>query len=119
MDMDKEITQAKLYQHYLNFFLPEGILDFFDIVWMESMSPRTYLGCYGGPLFVSTCTNDFIRGQSILLKEDCEMSGRPVVFVDIQSENKKVGHVHNVTDQSLHESQEVNARMVAFMEGLL
>jgi len=36
--MDKETTQLKLYQHYLSFFLPEGILDFFDVVWMETQS---------------------------------------------------------------------------------
>ena len=27
--MDKDTTQAKLYEHYLGFILPEGMLDFF------------------------------------------------------------------------------------------
>ena len=30
--MDKESTQLQLYQHYLSFFLPDGILDFFHIM---------------------------------------------------------------------------------------
>ena len=36
--MDKDTTQAKLYEHYLSFFLPEGRLDFFGLVWMETES---------------------------------------------------------------------------------
>ena len=36
--MNKETAQLQLYQHYLSFFLPDGILDFFDIVWMEPQS---------------------------------------------------------------------------------
>ena len=30
--MDKDTTQAKLYEHYLSFILPEGMLDFFELV---------------------------------------------------------------------------------------
>lgn len=36
--MDKDTTQALLYEHYLSFFLPEGMLDFFELVWMETES---------------------------------------------------------------------------------
>ena len=36
--MDKDTTQAKLYEHYLSFFLPEGMLNFFELVWMETES---------------------------------------------------------------------------------
>ena len=89
-----------------------------DKEWMSSVSPRTYIGSYGGPLFVSTCTNDFIRGQSLLIKADCDSLGRTLDFVDIQSDDKKVSHVHNVTDQSLPASREVNGRMVAFMDSI-
>ena len=87
-----------------------------DKDWMTSVSPRTYLESYSGSLFVSTCTNDFIRSQSLLIKADCDSLGRALDFVDIQSDDKKVSHVHNVTDQSLPESREVNGRMVAFMD---
>jgi len=83
---------------------------------MASMSPRTYIGSYDGPLFVSTCTNDFIRQQSLLLKADCDSLSRPLEFVDISSDDKKVAHVHNVTNLSLPESIQVNAAMAAFMD---
>ena len=36
--MDKDTSQLQLYQHFLSFFLPEGILDFFEPVWMETQS---------------------------------------------------------------------------------
>ena len=36
--MDKDTTQVKLYEHFLSFFLPEGILDFFELVWAETQS---------------------------------------------------------------------------------
>ena len=87
-----------------------------DREWMTSMSSRTFFSSYHGPLFVSTCTNDFIRSQSLLIKEDSEALARPLVFVDIASDDKKVGHVHNVTDVDLPESREVNARMIEFLD---
>ena len=86
-----------------------------DKEWMRSMSPRTYLSSYSGPLLVSTCTNDFIRGESLKLKADCDSLGRPLVFVDIDSDDKKVGHVHNVSNPDIPESQTVNSRMIEFM----
>lgn len=87
-----------------------------DAQWRESMSPRTHIGNYSDPLLVSTCTNDFIRGESLKLKADCDSLGRALEFVDIQSEDKKVGHVHNVSDPDLPESRTVNARMIKFMD---
>ena len=90
-----------------------------DREWMTSMSPRTFIGSYRGPLFVSTCTNDFIRSQSLLIKADCDSLARPLEFVDIASDDRKVDHVHNVAKPDLPESQEVNARMVAFMDDCL
>ena len=90
-----------------------------DKEWMTSMSPRTFISSYQGPLLVSTCTNDFIRSQSLLIKADCDSLARPLEFVDIASNDKKVDHVHNVTKPALPESQEVNARMIAFMNACL
>lgn len=87
-----------------------------DKEYLGSLSPRTFIGSYTGPIFLSTCTNDFIRTESLKLKADCDALGREIVFVDIASEDKKVGHVHNVTDPDLPESREVNAAMVSFME---
>ena len=36
--MDKTVSQLQLYQYFLGFFLPKGILDFFEPVWMETQS---------------------------------------------------------------------------------
>lgn len=36
--MDKSTAQAMLYVRYLVFILPDGLLDFFELVWMETMS---------------------------------------------------------------------------------
>lgn len=90
-----------------------------DKEWMTSVSPRTFISSYRGPLLVSTCTNDFIRSQSLLIKADCDSLARPLEFVDIESDDRKVAHVHNVTAPGLPESQEVNSRMVAFMDACL
>lgn len=87
--------------------------------WLESVSPRTYLRSYTGPLFVSTCTNDFIRAQARLIKSDCDALGRAIEFLDIASDDKRVGHVHNVTNQDLPQSREVNDRMIDFMNKIL
>lgn len=90
-----------------------------DREWMASVSPRTFISHYTGPLLASTCKNDFIRSQSLLLKQDCDSLGRPLDFVDIASDDRKVGHVHNVVSVALHESKEVNARMLDFMNRYL
>ena len=86
-----------------------------DRPYLETISPRTFIGSYSGPLFVSTCTNDFIRSQALLVKSDCDSMGRKVDFVDIESQDRRVGHVHNVTSLDLPESREVNSRMLGFM----
>lgn len=110
-------SHAETYsKSFLEWFLGPRYL---DQEWMESMSPRTHLSSYSGPLFVSTCTNDFIRGESMTLKADCDAAGRELVFVDIESEDKKVAHVHNVTSIDLAESGTVNAAMIEFMNKLL
>ena len=51
----------------------------------------------------------------MLIKSDCDSRGRSIEFVDIKSDDRRVGHVHNVTNQDLPESQEVNGMMVGFM----
>ena len=90
-----------------------------DDSWMQSMSPRTYFSSYTGPLLVSTCTRDFIRGESLLVKADADSLGRALTFVDIASDDRRVSHVHNVIAVNLPESREVNDAMLEFMEGLL
>ena len=90
-----------------------------DTELMKTLSPRTYIGTYSGPLFLSTCKLDFIRSESLLLKADCDSLSRPLVFVDIDSNDRRVRHVHNVSNPRLLESQEVNSRMAAFMDKYL
>ncbi len=90
-----------------------------DKDYLKSLSPRTFISSYTGSLFLSTCTNDFIRGESLKLKADCDALGRDIVFIDIQSNDRQVGHVHNVASPALPESQEVNAAMIAFMNHCL
>ena len=86
-----------------------------DRQYLETLSPRSFIGSYSGPLLVSTCTHDFIRSQALLIKSDCDSLRRTVDFIDIESEDRRVGHVHNVINQDLQESKEVNTRMLEFM----
>lgn len=103
----------------------KGALEWFigprydDADYLNGVSPRTYIGSYTGPLFVSTSSFDFIRNQSLLIKSDCDSLGRKINFIDIQTDDRKVGHVHNVTNQELPQSKEVNAKMVEFMDSII
>ena len=36
--MDNASSRAQLLGHFRSFFLPEGILDYFELVWAESQS---------------------------------------------------------------------------------
>lgn len=90
-----------------------------DRQYLETLSPRTFIGSYSGPLLVSTCTHDFIRSQALLIKSDCDSLGRKIEFIDIDSQDRRVGHVHNVTSLDLPESKEVNTQMLRFMIGNL
>ena len=90
-----------------------------DRKYLETLSPRTFIGSYSGPLFVSTCTHDFIRSQALLVKSDCDSLGRKIDFIDIEAQDHRVGHVHNVTNQNLPESRKVNTRMLEFMDRCL
>ena len=55
----------------------------------------------------------------MLLKADCDSLSRPLDFVDIDSNDRRVRHVHNVSNPGLSESKEVNARMAAFLDKYL
>lgn len=90
-----------------------------DRAYLESLSPRTYISSFSGSLFVSTSKHDFIRGQALMLKADCDSLGRSLDFIDIDSDNKKAGHVHNVIDLDLPESQTVNGKMLEFLNNHL
>lgn len=68
---------------------------------------------------VSTCTNDFLRSQSLMIKSDRDAAGLQVELLDIESANRNVAHVHNVINPGLPESQKVNGGMIAFMDKIL
>ena len=50
--MDKATSQIKLYEHFLGFFLPKGILDFFEVIWIDERS-LTASESKQGPLYGS------------------------------------------------------------------
>ena len=70
------------------------------------------------PIFLSTCKNDFVRAESMLLLEDLK-DKHEYQFIDIDSDKKEVDHVHNVVKINLEESKQVNNAIVAFVDNLL
>ena len=81
---------------------------------MELVCPKVHIKSLTCPVFVSTCKHDFLRIQSLMLKED--MKDRPdFMFVDIDSDEKHVGHVHNVLNIGHPLADKVNQAMVEFL----
>ena len=78
--------------------------------------PKTHLSSLTCPLFVSTCKNDFLRAQSLVLNEDMKVKNNKYKFIDLDSDDKNVGHVHNVIATQLPESIQINREMMAFIE---
>ena len=79
------------------------------------IDPRTHIESLSTPLFLSTCRNDFIRKESLTLHDDLEKNNYSHTFIDIDSSNKKVGHVHNIMDMTLEESKIINNAMIDFV----
>lgn len=88
-----------------------------DKEYLKTLSPHTYIHDLKYPLFLSTCKNDFIRSETLALKEDLK-DKKDIIFVDIDSDNKEVDHVHNITKPQLEESKEVNNKIIEFIEKL-
>lgn len=89
----------------------------FEDGYLEEISPKTYANELTLPLFCSTCKKDFIREESLKLKkafEDIKKEG--FVFLDIDSSDSKIQHVHNVTHPEYEESKKVNGAMDDFMK---
>nr|MCR5505777.1 hypothetical protein [Bacilli bacterium] len=83
----------------------------------EKYSPFTYIDNLNLPIFISTCKLDFLRAEpTALIKDLKDKHYKDMKVVDIDSDNKAVGHVHNVVNLNLKESQEVNDAMRSFME---
>ena len=94
-------------------FGPKGT----DKKYLATLSPKTYIDKITKPIFLSTCKHDFIRIQSLKLKEDVE-SRSNFVFVDVDSDDKRVDHVHNVVKINLKESIYVNNEIDKFIMNL-
>lgn len=86
-----------------------------DIKALESLCPKTHVKSLTCPVFVSTCKKDFLRGQSFLLEEDMKKQGNIFKLIDIDSDKKGVGHVHNVLHPDHPLSIQVNEEMKKFM----
>lgn len=89
-----------------------------DKAHLANYSPKTYVSFNKIPLFLSTCTRDFIRSESLALNKD--MENKPgYKFIDINSNKKEVDHVHNVVKINLEESKIVNHEIIKFVDNLL
>ena len=82
---------------------------------LERVSPRTYIASIGVPVFVSTCKNDFLREGVLRLRDDLDRFGKDYGWVDVDEDDKKVAHVHNVIHPDLPASVRVNRAMMDFM----
>lgn len=82
----------------------------------RDISPKTYINSISTPLFVSTCKNDFLIDEAKMIKNSMQGQGEKFKFVCVDSDNKKVGHVHNVTYPNLEESKMVNEQIIEFIE---
>lgn len=89
-----------------------------DVAHLEKYTPKTYIKYHKIPMFLSTCTNDFIRSESLMLKKDME-DKEGFKFIDIESDKKEVDHVHNIVKIDLEESKTVNDEIIKFVDKLL
>ncbi len=78
----------------------------------QRLCPKVHIDSLTCPLFVSTCKKDFLRAQSLMLNEDMKNRPNDFVFVDIDSDDKYVGHVHNVLHPDHPHGIEVNNAMM-------
>ena len=81
----------------------------------ELICPKTHFASLKCPVFVSTCSQDFLRWHSLNLKEDLEKNNHNHQFIDITSDEKCVGHVHNVLHPEHKLAIEVNNAMMEFI----
>ena len=86
---------------------------------LRLISPDQYISDFKGPLFLSTCKQDFLLSESLKLKEDMEKKDNVFKFVFIDSDEKHVAHVHNVLWPEHPRAKEVNDQMADFISSLL
>ena len=83
---------------------------------LEDLCPKIHIKSLTCPVFVSTCTQDFLRAQSFLLEKDMKEQGNVFQLLDIESKEKHVGHVHNVLHPEHHLAIKVNEAMMKFID---
>ncbi|MBO4541207.1 MAG: alpha/beta hydrolase [Bacilli bacterium] len=87
----------------------------FDKELFDKLDPKKNLPSLQCPLFFTSCRNDGLKENYFSLEADCEKLGIEHEKLFLESEDKKVGHVHNVIDVSLPESKQVNQAMLDFL----
>ena len=87
-----------------------------DVDSFKLLDPKTHLNSLKSPIFLSTCKKDFLRAHPLEMVND--LKDKKVIYelVDINSDEKGVGHVHNVLHPFRKESAEVNDAMLKFIE---
>lgn len=101
-------TMTKAAQKYM--FGPK----WYDLEIRKPICPKYNIAKLNIPVFLSTASKDFLRNESLMLKEDLERLGIEHEFVDVHSDSKPFMHVHNIVYLDLPESQEVNKNMMDF-----
>lgn len=92
----------------------------FDIEERKKICPRTHISSLKVPLFVSTCKHDFLRtSESLLLNEVVKNTDIDFMFMDLDEDDKKVGHVHNILDINHPASKKINNAMIDFINARL
>ena len=82
---------------------------------LEMLCSKVHIKSLTCPVFVSTCTQDFLKAQSFLLEKDLKEQGNVYQLLNIESKEKHVGHVHNVLHPEHHLAIQVNDAMMKFM----
>ncbi len=80
------------------------------------LCPKVHIDSLTCPTFVSTCSQDFLRGHSLDIANDMKDRDVPFELMDLYSETKGIAHVHNVLHPFKKESAEVNDAMIRFIE---
>ena len=78
--------------------------------------PKVHVESLTCPIFVSTCKRDFLRMHSLMLYEELHKMGREVQIVDLDTNDKTTGHVHNVLHPFRPYAEMINSSMVEFIE---
>ena len=87
-----------------------------DLKSLEDLCPKVHLESLTCPVFTSTCKQEFLRAQSFMLQDDMKKKGNVFELVDINSDEKGIGHVHNVLHPEHPLGKKVNDAMMNFLE---